>query len=704
MREALKDRFKHVSALHPISPPAKAEPATADLAVLMPRCEVAPVALARYLLSAVPFALLISVDLLAMAYAPNLFRLSPNDIAARFAKAGKIKILATQMTWVVGNLEDCHPVEIFANAIRTPAPVTGFGSRTYGSGETPAPLDESDLEEVEGTVPRTLEAWGRAQSLDPTFPEMVQAIEDKALKDELWIHAPPGRTPTVVVPNSCQELLIRDAHARMHHLNHAKVYAVLKRSCMFPSIKQKIRTLLEDCPECELNKARQNTAHALFHSAPVHAPRARWCMDFQGQGTSASGMTELLALIDPTSRYVVVIPLKDRQASTWLQPFLDKIVFTFGAPDALHSDDASEFVSEALDLVAKATSIKTTTTLGHNARGNSTIEVFWRYWNRCMRLLSDDHYLRWDEFAQRIAFAYVSAPHEGIGNVSPFEVYHGSPARNTLASSLADPPVFTEGEELALPAQFAEAVALSTLGFSQIAKTHDVFVRQETAARLNEKGSSRVFQIGDKVKVRVPPTQAQLLETGRRAKHVTAWRGPCTILERLSSTAYAAVDDTSKRRYERVIANIFPYRAKKAKTNANTAFNEVYSKRFVEGEFLAIRDDPTGPIYIAQIQEVRATTILLHYYGTTSVVLAEAVFKPYWHEAGGSDILLEWECPEDNKEQRRLFIDYNGEVDLKDVHTVLVARHLEFTKAGKLRFRSLRSLTPVHDQLFRFAK
>ncbi len=113
-----------------------------------------------------------------------------------------------------------------------------------------------------------------------------------------------------------------------------------------------------------------------------------------------------------------------------------------------------------------------------------------------------------------------------------------------------------------------------------------------------------------------------------------------------------------------------PYRAKKAKTNANTAFNEVYSERFVEGEFLAIRDDPTGPIYIAQVQEVRATAILLRYYGTTSVVLAEAVFKPCWHEAGGTDIVLEWKCPEDNVEQRRLFIDYNGEVDLKDVHTI----------------------------------
>jgi hypothetical protein len=183
----------------------------------------------------------------------------------------------------------------------------------------------------------------------------------------------------------------------------------------------------------------------------------------------------------------------------------------------------------------------------------------------------------------------------GINHVTPFEVYRGTPARNTLASSLAPPAStlpLTEDEELALPALFADAVVLSTSVFTAIAKTHDTYVRTETAARLNEKGFSKVFQIGEKVKVRVPPTQAQLLQTGRRAKHVTAWRGPCTVLERLSSTAYAAEDDTTHRRYERVIANMLPYRATKVKTNANATFNEIYSHPFLVGEFLAIRDDP----------------------------------------------------------------------------------------------------------------
>jgi hypothetical protein len=117
-----------------------------------------------------------------------------------------------------------------------------------------------------------------------------------------------------------------------------------------------------------------------------------------------------------------------------------------------------------LELLAQTAEIKTTTTLGNNAHGNATIEVFWRFLNRCIRLLSDEHYLQWSQFAQRIVFTHNSATHDEIGPINPFEVHHGAPARNTLASALADrpPPPLSEGEELALPAQFAAAVAVST--------------------------------------------------------------------------------------------------------------------------------------------------------------------------------------------------------------------------------------------------
>ncbi len=68
------------------------------------------------------------------------------------------------------------------------------------------------------------------------------------------------------------------------------------------------------------------------------------------------------------------------------------------------------------------------------------------------------------------------------------------------------------------------------------------------------------------------------------------------------------------------------------------------------------------------------------------------------------DIVLAEVIPDHDEWNDRTFIEYCDEIDLKDIHTVLVARNLELTKASKLRFRSLRALAPVHDQLFRFTR
>jgi hypothetical protein len=114
------------------------------------------------------------------------------------------------------------------------------------------------------------------------------------------------------------------------------------------------------------------------------------------------------------------------------------------------------------------------------------------------------------------------------------------------------------------------------------------------------------------------------------------------LIEHYSTTAYATVDDTTKRRYERVISNILPFCTTKAKMSANGNFNEIYSHPFVVGEFIAVRDEPKGPFYIALVKEVCPAQIRVHYYGTTGVVLAKAVLKPCWHEVGGNDIILEW--------------------------------------------------------------
>jgi transposase InsO family protein len=126
-----------------------------------------------------------------------------------------------------------------------------------------------------------------------------------------------------------------------------------------------------------------------MHSArPTTGPRSRYCMDFQGQGKASTGECEALAIIDDFTKTVSVISLPNRSAETLTPYLLDEIYFRRGSPDIIHSDAAKEFLSKLFTNVAAALHTQQTNTLGHNAQGNANLEQWWRYWNRCMRILS----------------------------------------------------------------------------------------------------------------------------------------------------------------------------------------------------------------------------------------------------------------------------------------------------------------------------
>lgn len=160
-------------------------------------------------------------------------------------------------------------------------------------------------------------------------------------------------------------------------------------------------------------------------------------MDFQGMGKALTGEHEVLAFIDSTARFVVVCPLQGRSSELFVPAFLDNVVFKHGVPEVLHSDDAPEFLSEALRALSDQAHIIRTTTLGHHAQGNAIVEVWWRYSNRCMHLLPDSHYAQWPRFAQRIAFCYNTATHSSLGDFSPFEIFYGVPASNPYTTGPA---------------------------------------------------------------------------------------------------------------------------------------------------------------------------------------------------------------------------------------------------------------------------
>jgi hypothetical protein len=343
-------------------------------------------------------------------------------------------------------------------------------------------------------------------------------------------------------------------------------------------------------------------------------------MDFQGQGHADSGETEALGIIDSFSKFLTVIPLPDRQAETLTPQLLDRIYFTHGPMDYLHSDEAQEFMSRLLANVHRVLLIERTTNLGHHAEGNAEIEVVWRYWNRCMRILTPTMYKSWLEYAQRICWAYNSTPQEGLGNVSPYEVMYGTPPRSPFAlGPNQDPPPDLDAElvdhHMNDPAEYAAALHESALAFHRLAHAHQAYTRHTTAERLNEQGmtTETTFATGDQVKIYVPATAADMAKTGRRAKHLISWRGPCRVEQKLSATAYRVKEAATNRIFHRTLLNIRPYRATNQAPPPH--HDPLTDNPLTTGQLIAVRDDPGGPIHIAEVTEIGETRISVHYLG-----------------------------------------------------------------------------------------
>jgi hypothetical protein len=164
------------------------------------------------------------------------------------------------MTWVIGNVPSYKAIEIFNQTLRTAAPITGDETASSVAVET-----------FDGPVPTTVEEWIAEQQGGPEFLRTLDSIPEAASREGLYLYAPNGIPPRILVPPRTREPLIRFTHARMFHLGQAKVAERLLQSYFWQTLQRDTRHAHNDCPECENEKARQNQAHGLFRARPNDA-------------------------------------------------------------------------------------------------------------------------------------------------------------------------------------------------------------------------------------------------------------------------------------------------------------------------------------------------------------------------------------------------------------------------------------------------
>jgi hypothetical protein len=216
---------------------------------------------------------------------------------------------------------------------------------------------------------------------------------------------------------------------------------------------------------------------------------------------------------------------------------------------------------------------------------------------------------------------------------------YGTPPVSAFAPPDPDPPphiednAYDDSQQLQpkpaplTPALVAATIRISVAAFHRYARSHREYLQRTTEDRLNLQGTPTSFALGQRVKIYMLPTHAQMERTGRRAKHIVSWRGPCTITKILSPTAYQMQEECSQRYFERTLVNIRPYSASRASPPPH--HDILSSSPLALGTILAIRRSSilTTPFDLARIKATSETNIQIHYFGTTNPTLRSAIFR-----------------------------------------------------------------------------
>ena len=107
-----------------------------------------------------------------------------------------------------------------------------------------------------------------------------------------------------------------------------------------------VRTHIEGCLSCPHRKSSHRPSKLPFGHRPV--TRALQCVALdlvEYKGLSQENRF-ILSVIDHLTRFVIMIPIKDRAARTIVRHLIERVFSVFGPPEPLHSDQGKEFENE----------------------------------------------------------------------------------------------------------------------------------------------------------------------------------------------------------------------------------------------------------------------------------------------------------------------------------------------------------------------
>ena len=229
----------------------------------------------------------------------------------------------------------------------------------------------------------------------------------------------------ICLPDSLMDKVFHLCH--IHPLSaHFALASTLKRvrfRFMFPHMTAIVATKLMGCQGCVQKIAKDPYKHSVFCSREVPGINEKINWDIVGPlPLSENNNMYILSIVDYFSRWLEMIPIPDKSATTIARAIYSNWICRYGTFAQLHADNSKEFHSNLVEEVAKSLEIYQTFIPKYRPGGarverthNTVFQAI-----RALRQSEGKEQDAWEELLDPVLFAYRSSVCRATGFTPAF--------------------------------------------------------------------------------------------------------------------------------------------------------------------------------------------------------------------------------------------------------------------------------------------
>ena len=336
----------------------------------------------------------------------------------------------------------------------------------------------------------------------------------------------------VVIPKSHQHQMLQLFHSTPlgGHLGVQKTYHKMRSRIYWEGMKKDLKNFVKRCIPCVKRKScklhHYGDLHPVYHDQPFHTV----AMDVVGPfNETKSKNIKILVMVDCFTRWPEIAAIKCEEATDIADAFFDKIIAKHGCPVQILTDRGSSFIGKFMSRLTERMGIVSLKTSPYHPQANGRAERFNKFLCQCLTTYVNAYKNDWDFYMEAVAFAYRTAPIEGM-TVSPFQLLYGRTPK--LPFDVIYGPGCLVQEDL-------ERYKMNLTDHIQQAYN---IVRKQTLKNIDKTkenhhnryaDTNATYKKDDKVLVFKPRRSL-----GAGGKLASEWIGPYAVIKKISSVTY----------------------------------------------------------------------------------------------------------------------------------------------------------------------